>query len=396
MRIKGFFNQFKIVIDDKYKDGFYRDTNLTNISRGRIIAYILLVIEIIVLTISLFFRDEGIFTIPSLYYYIMYLVFIITIVIFIFIINNIFNKKQYDSKKTQIVTYSFSAFLLVWNMGIALLDGNVMSYYIALIAVGVIALSNPAVLLKIYLGVHILFMALATRIASPEFSLFGVYINTTIALIISWFICFVIYKNRVTGFVNQKKIEEQNKEVNILNEKLTIANKKLDYLAKTDGLTGIYNRRMFDNMTQEYWDKCIKESVPLTVIMMDIDHFKPFNDNYGHQVGDDCLKKIVLSLKKSINKEEDMLARYGGEEFVAMIHNMPKDKAYTLAEKIRTSIEDLNIPHQHSDVAARVTLSLGVYSAIPTKDTTIDAFVKKADDALYKAKNGNRNKTIVA
>ncbi|MCK5129661.1 MAG: hypothetical protein KAQ68_07405, partial [Clostridiales bacterium] len=211
MRIKGFFNQFKIVIDDKYKDGFYRDTNLTNISRGRIIAYILLVIEIIVLTISLFFRDEGIFTIPSLYYYIMYLVFIITIVIFIFIINNIFNKKQYDSKKTQIVTYSFSAFLLVWNMGIALLDGNVMSYYIALIAVGVIALSNPAVLLKIYLGVHILFMALATRIASPEFSLFGVYINTTIALIISWFICFVIYKNRVTGFVNQKKIEEQNK-----------------------------------------------------------------------------------------------------------------------------------------------------------------------------------------
>jgi diguanylate cyclase (GGDEF)-like protein len=166
----------------------------------------------------------------------------------------------------------------------------------------------------------------------------------------------------------------------------------LESLVSIDGLTEIPNRRRFDEMLDHEWRRTMRVAASLSMIMMDIDFFKDFNDNYGHAVGDECLQKVAHTLEHSVKRASDFVARYGGEEFAAILPETTLEAALNIAERIRTNVENLEIPHAFSQVSDHVTLSLGVATLVPTSDMDPNDLLKAADNALYKAKEAGRNR----
>jgi len=163
-------------------------------------------------------------------------------------------------------------------------------------------------------------------------------------------------------------------------------------MARLDGLTGISNRRTFDDLLLREWRRQARTGQPIAVIMMDVDHFKQFNDTYGHGAGDDCLKQITRAAEGALQRPADIIARYGGEEFVALLPDTGLDGAMAVAEGIRAAIVTLAIPHARSSAASHVTISLGVACAVPTAESDPAALVKTADGQLYAAKSEGRNR----
>jgi diguanylate cyclase (GGDEF)-like protein len=162
--------------------------------------------------------------------------------------------------------------------------------------------------------------------------------------------------------------------------------------AFVDGLTGIPNRRRFDEVLAQAWAMGARQGSPLSVVLMDVDHFKPFNDHYGHQAGDACLTEVGRALAASLTRASDLVARYGGEEFVAVLPGTPLTGALDVAETLRQAVEALGLPHAHSSATDHVTVSLGVASVLPAPGRTPSELVERADQALYGAKLGGRNR----
>jgi len=171
------------------------------------------------------------------------------------------------------------------------------------------------------------------------------------------------------------------------------ANKKLEALSITDGLTGLKNRRYFDLMYPREFRRAIRDRTPLTVMLLDIDHFKNFNDNYGHLTGDDCLRMVATIIESEIQRVGDMAFRYGGEEFCVMLPNTKAQGGKLLAERIRSRIETADFKVE--DLQVNVTISIGLTSVVPTRDFTEDELVACADKALYQSKLDGRNRVTV-
>ncbi|WP_262966182.1 diguanylate cyclase [Methylobacter psychrophilus] len=165
--------------------------------------------------------------------------------------------------------------------------------------------------------------------------------------------------------------------------------------ADTDMLTGIPNRRHFETVVQNEWNRALRYDKPLSLIMVDVDHFKRYNDYYGHAAGDDCLKAIADSFVSNIRRASDMVARLGGEEFVCLLPEVPREQAINLAEQILFSIRDLGIAHADSPVANHVTVSLGLATLNLDQHKTWQNLLQHADVALYQAKHEGRNRLIV-
>lgn len=161
-------------------------------------------------------------------------------------------------------------------------------------------------------------------------------------------------------------------------------------VALVDGLTGVPNRRKFDEALQASWLQGLREQSPLSVLMMDVDYFKRYNDGYGHQMGDDCLRNIARSINLLPRRPYDLFARYGGEEFVCLLSQTDRAGAQNLAIQVLEQVRSLQIPHAHSDVAEVVTLSIGVATVIPAVDGSPDALLAQADQQLYAAKHAGR------
>ena len=166
---------------------------------------------------------------------------------------------------------------------------------------------------------------------------------------------------------------------------------ELRLLSQQDGLTGIANRRYFDQRFAVEWRRADRTRSPLSIVVCDIDHFKPYNDTYGHQLGDDCLKAVARVLSESLNRPADFVARYGGEEFVVVLPDTSAKGAATVAERVRSKIEALRIPHSGSAIGPYLTVSLGVGTCRPEPSLQPEELVAAADDALYQAKRGGRN-----
>ena len=166
----------------------------------------------------------------------------------------------------------------------------------------------------------------------------------------------------------------------------------LEGISYLDGLTGIPNRRKFNEYLSFACDFSHREQVPVSMIMMDIDHFKLYNDHYGHQEGDTCLIRIAQALAGAVTEKTDILARYGGEEFACILPNRTKEEALKIAEKLRLAVLQLKIPHEKSMVEPIVTISLGVATVVPSADRTCKDLIKSADEALYRSKETGRNK----
>jgi diguanylate cyclase (GGDEF)-like protein len=163
-------------------------------------------------------------------------------------------------------------------------------------------------------------------------------------------------------------------------------------LTLTDGLTGVANRRCFDETLDSEWRRCQRAGLSLAVILADIDHFKPYNDAYGHQAGDACLAAVAQGLKDCVHRPTDLVARYGGEEFVAVLAPETAAGAQAVAGIMIDRVRALAIPHAHSSCATTVTLSLGVAVVTPTAGSSAAALVAAADARLYQAKAAGRNR----
>lgn len=165
---------------------------------------------------------------------------------------------------------------------------------------------------------------------------------------------------------------------------------ELEELAGRDALTSIANRRTFDNKLAEEWRRAGRHGAPLSLLMIDVDLFKQYNDGYGHQAGDECLKRVALSIQQEVARAEDLAARIGGEEFAVVLPHTPLEGAMTVAERIRRAVEGARLPHGISRVSDHVTVSMGVVSSCA--DIPLADFVARADQALYRAKKNGRNR----
>jgi diguanylate cyclase (GGDEF)-like protein/PAS domain S-box-containing protein len=179
-------------------------------------------------------------------------------------------------------------------------------------------------------------------------------------------------------------------------------NKTLQQLSHMDGLTQVANRRRFDEVLKTEWKRANRSNSPLSLIFCDIDYFKLFNDTYGHQAGDDCLRTVAQVIRSSLRRPEDFMARYGGEEFILVLPNTDREGAFHLAETVRKALVHKRIGHNHSPIIPYVTLSLGISCSMPNQKAhpelsahMPDTLVKMADQALYEAKQTGRNRTVL-
>jgi diguanylate cyclase (GGDEF)-like protein len=158
-----------------------------------------------------------------------------------------------------------------------------------------------------------------------------------------------------------------------------------------DRLTGLGNRRRFDERLDLSWHQAVRLQVPLSLILLDIDHFKPYNDNYGHQAGDTCLQQVASALNGCVKRAGDLVTRYGGEEFAIVLFHTPMNDAQAMGEMLRMAVAELELKHEFS-TNGFVTISVGGATIIPTQEAKIGDLVRSADEALYRAKEKGRNR----
>lgn len=381
---------FFVTAPAEYKNEFTDGINKINVSRAKATCLMFIFLESMLIIVTSVIKRNNFLQNRHLYYMVMYLLLLIAMIMFLLIFIKLEKNIPVHRTGINILGTFFISFILCWCAGISLLDqmssGQIIVYAFAIIAVAVTPVLKPYALLLIYLCVQTAFLILLPFFEASGKLPYTDAINSTTFIIVSWFISNMRYKKQIAQFNNEKKIQRINSELKLLNDELEEANRKLEKLSQTDGLTGISNRFMFDRTIESEWNRCKRLSLPLSLLMFDVDFFKAFNDNYGHPAGDDCLRKVAGVLKSCAKRSSDTVARYGGEEFVIILPNTGKEAASAIAEQIRKKVEELSILHNYSPVSKYVTVSVGINTAVPSSELSIVQFVKNTDKALYKAK----------
>ncbi len=198
----------------------------------------------------------------------------------------------------------------------------------------------------------------------------------------------------VSRVILKAKIRAMERIIDMRNQ-LNKANRELTELSERDSLTRLFNRRTFENRAQDYWRQASRTREPLSLLLLDIDHFKAYNDCYGHLAGDDCIRKVSDAIAQCANRPGDMVARYGGEEFVVLLTNTPESGARHVAEQIRLAIAHLKIEHRESSAAEYITISIGGAALTNTHTANLKHLIHAADQSLYRAKDAGRNRATV-
>jgi diguanylate cyclase (GGDEF)-like protein len=188
-----------------------------------------------------------------------------------------------------------------------------------------------------------------------------------------------------------RRLVEMQRSLIDLTYKLNVANRELQLLSATDGLTGLSNRRMYDELSLKEWRRCERMKKPFSIVMVDVDYFKLYNDHYGHQAGDECLREVAAQMLRAAPRPGDLVARYGGEEFVFALGETDADGAKWVANLLRQRIADLQMPHAGSSLK-HVSVSCGVASVVPDESLSLEVLLQSADYALYQAKEHGRNR----
>lgn len=198
------------------------------------------------------------------------------------------------------------------------------------------------------------------------------------------------------AYLNQMQRDEAYRALRESQRQLTEANLELQRLMNLDGLTGLNNRRRFDEYLQAEWRRAARERAPLSLLLVDVDHFKRYNDRYGHLGGDEALKRVAAAIQGSCHRPADLAARFGGEEFAVILPETPSQGAKQLAETIHKRVAAFEGPAGGASVESHLTVSIGVATATPHPDSSALEFIMRADQALYEAKKAGRNRTVIA
>jgi len=215
-------------------------------------------------------------------------------------------------------------------------------------------------------------------------------------LLLAFTASFALYRLQRTQRAAERNAAEAAAAIRRKNTELEALNQQLRSLALVDGLTGVANRRRFDEVIDNEWRRCRRDAVPLALLMIDIDHFKTFNDRFGHQAGDECLKQVAKILSESFGRGSDLVARYGGEEFVCLMPETDLSGAMNKAELLRAAIAAHSIFHDAASPPSTVTISIGATARIPDEGSQSHSLIAAADDALYRAKHLGRNRVCSA
>lgn len=341
------------------------------------------------------------------------------------------DKRDYNGVLSMHISFSVAAGLLWSILGIYVLDTLTIddSIIIVLLVGGMVAgiVATNSVLLKTYFAFSLpaslpVIVYLLASDDSSRMPIMGAMLATFVLFVSFSAIRLnrLVVKSLAFQFDNLQLLEELEKEKNQVSrlasnlefdlarrkkteEQLKVEKEKAEQLAQSllamstlDGLTGIPNRRHFDSIIAKEWNRASRTSSPISLIMCDIDNFKSYNDNYGHQKGDNCLIRIALLLQEHARREGDLAARYGGEEFVIILPATSLGNATEIAEQMRLAIEELSIKHRFSTSENIVTASFGVATIVPRPDQQPRILISRADKALYAAKQQGRNCVVSA
>jgi two-component system chemotaxis family response regulator WspR len=197
------------------------------------------------------------------------------------------------------------------------------------------------------------------------------------------------------AYVSQRQRDEAYRALYESQRKLIDSNLALQRLTNVDGLTGLNNRRYFNEYTEAEWSWAIRTQTPISVLMIDVDHFKKYNDAYGHIAGDEVLKKVADAIRKTYKRSKDLAARFGGEEFVMVLPHTPLTDVHRIGNDLCAAVEAMKLLHRASDVSEFVTVSVGGVETIPQQGDAFMALLEAADQALYEAKRAGRNRAVI-
>ena len=273
--------------------------------------------------------------------------------------------------------------------------GNITPFLITNIITGIFVLQRPLISLFIYpINYFIFYCTISLYQLDPTIILTN-RVNGITASVLGMSISILFWHSNRKNILQERKIQEQNKEMETTNQILTKANDELHRLSIIDELSNLYNRRYFNKTLSEEIIRHSRSSQPLTLVFIDIDHFKMYNDSMGHQAGDVCIQKVAKILNHTAGRSTDIASRYGGEEFAIVLPQTKAEAALNLVKSLQKELEILNIPHPQSPTSQRLTLSVGIATIIPNKSTTPEELIRMADKALYSSKDGGRNRVTL-
>lgn len=261
---------------------------------------------------------------------------------------------------------------------------SVTVFLYVVLACSILIVARPWQALLLYGGNQALFCFLLMRFSGPDATTYGAMVNSLIATLLVILISSILFRNRATNYYNTVTIVQQNEKIRIINDQLRS-------LVLTDELTGANNRRYMDEVVPEMVEDALRAEDPMTVMMLDIDRFKQYNDLYGHQAGDLCLAKVADIIRTTMLAENCTFIRYGGEEFVLFLTGQSGKRSIELADTLRRNVARSRIDHTASPWGF-LTVSIGVCAVPGGVPTNIYDMVRKADESLYIAKNSGRNR----
>lgn len=389
-------------IESKYQPEFHIELARLNIHRGKLFTAIIFGIEIGILLLDFF--SHSVTTYVNINWYtLMYLLMVVVTgmdwVIFSYLERKL-DQGQNIIKALNITAITYLIFLMTWGSIISLMDqalyGNITVFMVNIL-VGTVMFNMK------HNRIHIpqLIAASVLIIGLPQFQssmtiVGGHYVNASIFMIFCWVIANTNYDSYVQNFVNQRLIEEKSAQLTQINETLQAANEQLLKISSLDALTGIPNRRKLNEFLNEKWDTATKEQTSLSIMMIDIDLFKIYNDSNGHLAGDYCLQAVASVLSQCRREGQDFVARFGGEEFLFVATGISKEEASLLGERIRVEIESLCLDQYSSNISSYVTVSVGISWLVPGSTDLLAETVRLADLAMYQAKQCGRNRVIMA
>jgi diguanylate cyclase (GGDEF)-like protein len=404
------------IIDPSYQHEFALEISRFNLKRGKLFAPIIIGIELILLIILLLNGTQNTSFKYNWYAFMYILMIVVTTCLWTALsyLDKRINHNLHLVKTLDLATTGYIAFTMIWGAFISLNDqalyGSIVAFLVNVLVASFMFYLRPGyILFAQLLATTVLFIGLPYYQYSGDI-LIGHYVNGSIFIVFIWFMARANYLGFVRKYLNQKIIEEKSiqlthtnnnlvKEIQLseqMQKELEAANKQLQILSTLDALTGIPNRRRLDEALWERWNIAVEKQLPFSVMMIDIDYFKLYNDTNGHLAGDRCLQAVAGVLNGCRREPFDFVARFGGEEFLFVTVGMSKEESLLLGERIRAEVEALGIEHHSSPVASWITVSLGISCLLPDKtDDNPAKSLELADQALYRAKSAGRNRLVL-